>query len=205
MTPSTIRWMIAAGALLAVAVGGVVALESRAHTSNELLSGSFDPPRPAPPIDLQGSNGARLHLGDQHGKVVILEFGFTYCQAVCPVTLGHLTEVFRKLGDAARGVQVIFVTVDPKRDSPARLAEYLAAFDPSFLGATGTPDELAGVRAAYGVLAQEVASSDPGLGYQVNHSSSIYLIDRAGMLRALIPFGRPVDDIVHDIKLVLEL
>jgi protein SCO1 len=199
------KWVLAAGGFLAVASVAVgVAIESRGPQKKEFTSGLFDPPRPAPPIlGLQGSNGKPLRMEDHRGKVVILEFGFTYCQAVCPVTLGHLTEVFRKLGDAARDVQVVFVTVDPKRDNPARMAEYLATFNPSFLGATGTPEALAAVRSEYGVVAEEVASSDPRLGYAVNHSSSIYLIDRAGMLRALIPFGRPVDDIVNDVELLL--
>ena len=76
--------------------------------------------------------------------MVILEFGYTFCEDVCPVTLARLTEVYKKLGSAARDVQLIYVTVDPERDNPERLREHLAAFNPSFLGATGTPDELAG-------------------------------------------------------------
>src|SRR5262249_51793222 len=101
--------------------------------------------------------------------------------------------------------QLIFVTVDPERDSPERLREHLAAFNANFLGATGAPDELAAVRKAYGVVAEQVVSRNPKLGYEVNHSSSLYLVDRQGKIRGLVPFRTPVDDIVHDLELLLKM
>lgn len=170
-----------------------------------LRSGAFEPPREAPAFSLDGSNGKKLSLRDHLGKVVILFFGFTFCEKVCPVTLARLTEVCKKLGSAARDVQVIYVTVDPKRDSPERLREHLAAFNPSFLGATGTPDELAAVRKTYGVVAEQVVSRNQALGYEVNHSSSLYLVDRQGKVRGLVPFGTPAGDIVHDLELLLKM
>lgn len=166
-------------------------------------SGVFDPPREAPELDLQGADGSRVSLAPHRGKVVILEFGFTTCATICPVTLAKLVEVHKKLGAAASDVQVIFVTVDPKRDTPERLREYLSAFHPSFLGATGTPEELAAVREAYGVIATEAASENELIGYEVHHSSSIYLIDREGKLRLLSPFGKSADDVLHDVQLLL--
>lgn len=170
-----------------------------------LRSGTFEPPREAPAFSLDGSNGKKLSLRDHLGKVVILFFGFTFCEKVCPVTLARLTEVCKKLGSAARDVQVIYVTVDPKRDSPERLREHLAAFNPSFLGATGTPGELAAVRKTYGVVAEQVVSRNQALGYEVNHSSSLYLVDRQGKVRGLAPFGTPAGDIVHDLELLLKM
>ena len=77
---------------------------------------------------------------------------------------------------------------------------YLTAFNPTFLGATGTPDELQTVQKAYGVVAKQVVSPNPALGYAVDHSSSLFLVDRQGKLRGLVPFGTPVDDIVHDLS-----
>src|SRR5439155_1329552 len=142
--------------------------------------------------------------GQYRGKVVILEFGFTYCEKVCPVTLAKLVEVFKKLGAESAGVQLVFVTVDPERDSPARLREYLSFFNPAFLGATGPPKELDSVRQSYGVIATKEAAENKKLGYQVHHSSSIYLIDREGKLRALAPFGKSADDVVHDLRLLLK-
>lgn len=170
-----------------------------------LRCGTFDPLREAPAFSLDGSNGKKLILRDHLGKVIILEFGFTFCEEVCPVTLARLTEVYKKLGGAAGDVQMIFVTVDPKRDSPERLREHLSAFNSSFLGATGTPDELGAVQKAYGVGAKQVVSPNPSLGYALEHSSSLYLIDRQGKLHGLVPFGTAVDDMVHDLNLLLKM
>jgi protein SCO1/2 len=195
-----------AGALVLplVALGAHYALRRPAQAEQGLRSGTFDPPREAPTFNLDGSNGSKLSPRDHLGKVVIVEFGYTYCQDVCPITLAHLTEAYKKMGSAARDVQLIYVTVDPARDSPERLREHLAAFNPSFLGATGTPDDLQAVQKAYGVVAKQVVSPNPALGYAVDHSSSLYLVDRQGKLRGLVPFGTPVDDIVHDLEFLLK-
>ena len=128
-----------------MALGAHFAFRQPPRAEQGLRSGTFEPPREAPAFNLDGSNGKKLSLRDHLGKVVIVEFGYTYCQEVCPITLAHLTEVYKKLGSAARDVQLIYVTVDPARDSPERLREHLAAYNPSFLGATGTPDELQAV------------------------------------------------------------
>lgn len=197
--------LVGALVLPLVALGTYFAFWRPPRAEQGLRSGTFEPPREAPAFSLDGSNGKKLSLRDHLGKVVILEFGFTLCVEVCPVTLARLTEVHQKLGSAAPDVQLIYVTVDPKRDTPERLREHLAAFNPSFLGATGTPDELAAVQKAYGVVAEQVVSRYQELGYEVNHSSSLYLIDRQGKIRGLVPFGTPEDDIVHDIELLLKM
>lgn len=196
-----------AGALLLplVALGTYFAFRPAQRAEQGLRSGTFEPAREAPAFSLEGSNGKKLNLRDHLGKVVILQFGFTFCEEVCPVTLARLTEVYKKLGSAAGEVQLIYVTVDPKRDNAERLREHLEAFNPSFLGATGTPEELAAVRKAYGVVAEQVVSKNKALGYEVNHSSSIYLVDRQGKVRGLVPFGTLPDDIVHDIELLLKM
>jgi protein SCO1/2 len=106
----------------------------------------------------------------------------------------------RKLGALGSQVQVIYLTVDPERDSTERLKEYLAAFDPSFVGGSGSAAQMAAVRSSYGVTAQKVGT---GSDYAVAHSSFIYLITREGKLRALMPFGHKADDYVHDISMLL--
>jgi protein SCO1/2 len=170
--------------------------------SAELKSGEFSPPRMAPDFTLQGSNGKPLRLADYQGKVVALGFGFTYCPAVCPTTLAQLAAVKQKLGAAAKDFQVVYVTVDPDRDTPARMKTYLAGFDSSFLGATGTAAQLAQVRQEYGISSVRIDGGSAA-NYGFNHSSFIYLIDRAGKLRALSPYGRAVDDVVHDVNALL--
>jgi len=165
-----------------------------------LKAGSFEPPRAAPDFVLAGSDGSALQLSKLHGKVVLMSFGYTHCPAVCPTTLATLAEARRSLGKDAGAVQVVFVTVDPERDDAATMRQYVAAFDPSFLGATGKPEALAAVRRSYGVVARKVPLGD---GYGVDHSSSIFLIDREGRLRAQMPYGRDARDFAHDVRLLL--
>jgi protein SCO1/2 len=196
----------AVGALLLplVVLGTRFAMLRAPQAEQGLRTGAFDPPHEAPDFNLDGSNGKKLSPRDYKGKVVIVEFGYTYCQDVCPITLAHLTQAWKKMGGAANDVQLIYITVDPARDNPDRLREHLTAFNPSFLGATGTPEELQAVEKAYGVVAKQVASKNPLLPYAMDHSSSLYLVDRQGKLRALVPFGTPVDDIVHDLNFLLK-
>ncbi len=166
----------------------------------DLRAGTFDPPRQAPEIALQGSDGAPLELARFRGKVVILQFGFTSCPKVCPTTLASLAEARRKLGDKARELQVVYVTVDPERDDVERLKKYLAGFDATFVGGTGTEQQLEAVRKDYGIAAAKIAANGD---YTFSHSSYTYLIDRAGKLRALMPYGQSSDDYVHDVELLL--
>ena len=176
-----------------------------AADNSGLKSGVFDPPRPAPEFSLRGSDGVDFKLNRFRGKVVALGFGYTFCPDVCPTTLAELAQARKKLGPQAKDFQVVYITVDPERDSAARLKTYLSAFDDSFLGATGTPEQLAKVRKDYGIaIAKKSVGSDPS-AYLVHHSSFVYFIDREGRLRAMLPFGgRTVDDIAHDIRSLLK-
>lgn len=202
--------------LLAIAVSGcgrdgesgsiraTPAGEAPAGLASDFKSGVFDPPRTAPDFELPGSNGSPLTLEQFRGKVVVVQFGFTMCPSVCPTTLTNLTQAFRILGPRSSDVQLVFVTVDPQRDTPERLHEYLAFFDPSFLGVTGTEEQLQAVQQQYGVEATRAVSADKELGYEMHHSSSLYLVDRAGLLRVMVPFRKAPKDIAHDLDLLLK-
>jgi protein SCO1/2 len=175
-------------------------LASFAASAGEALkAGVFDPPRLAPDFALAGSNGQPLKLDAYRGKVVLLGFGFSQCTAVCPVTLATLRQARKMLGAQARDVQVLYITVDPDNDDAAQLKRWLGAFDPRFIGGTGTHNQLAAVRQAYGIEAKKIAGPDG----KFSHSSFIYLIDRQGRLRALMPYGRGAGDYVHDVRLLL--
>lgn len=171
-----------------------------AASAPELKAGVFDPPRPAPAFSLRGSDGAELTLARFRGKVVILEFGFTSCPDVCPTTLAALAQARKQLGPQADGLQVVYITVDPERDDVARLRDYLKGFDPSFVGGTGTPEQLEAVRREYGIAASRTSL---GASYGFSHSSFTYLIDREGKLRALMPYGHASGDYAHDVKILL--
>ena len=179
----------------------LLALGADASEPPALKAGVFDPAREAPDFTLHGSDGAALRLSHFRGKVVLLGFGYTSCPNVCPVTLAVLAQAQRKLGVLGAQVQVIYLTVDPERDDVEHLKSYLAAFDPSFLGGTGSAEQMAAVRKDYGVTAAKVGN---GPNYGVAHSSSIYLISRDGKLKALMPFGHKADDYVHDIAALLQ-
>lgn len=181
-----------------IAVANNVVAESTA-----LKSGVFEPPRMAPDFSLASSRDNTFTLSEQRGKLVVLGFGFSHCSNVCPMTLANLAQAAKNLGTLADQVQVVYVTVDPERDTPARLHEYLANFNPHFIGVTGSAEALATVRQAYGIIAQKEVHKNGGT-YEVHHSSYIYLIDREGLLRALVPFGKSANDITHDIKLLLQ-
>jgi protein SCO1/2 len=168
----------------------------------QLKGGVFDPPRPAPEIALPASTGKPFRLSEQRGKVVVLEFGFTHCPAVCPVSLASLTEARRLLGPRAKDVQVLFVTVDPARDSADHLRDYLARFDPTFIGITGSEAQIAQLLKTYGISATKIPIAGTR-EYNMNHSSYLYFIDREGRQRSMLPFGRPAADIAHDLAILL--
>lgn len=176
------------------------ALVTGAAERPALRAGVFEPPRAAPELSLEASSGGPLSLAEHRGKVVLLGFGFTSCPQVCPTTLGVLAQARKRLGPLGEQVQVIYVTVDPERDTADRMRAYLKGFDPTFVGGTGTPAQLAVVRKNYGVMAER---KNIGNSYSVAHSSSVYLIDRNGLLRAMMPYGRAPEDYVHDLQALL--
>lgn len=165
-----------------------------------IKAGVFSPPRLAPDFSLSGSNGSELKLSTYRGKVVVLAFGFTSCPDVCPITLATLAQARKKLGADGNEVQVVYITVDPERDDVARMRAYLAAFDPTFVGGTGTPEQLDAVRKEYGIMATRKVV---GTSQLYGHSSFTYLIDGQGKLRALMPYGHSADDYVHDLRILM--
>lgn len=169
-----------------------------------LKAGVFEPARMAPDFAVRGSDGKELKLSSYRGKLVVLEFGYTSCVDVCPVSLAMLTQARKQLGALASQVQVIYVTVDPERDTPERMRKYLGAFDPAILGATGTPEQMAKVRKDYGISATRKMIDGSKTDYVVGHSSFLYFIDREGKLRALLPYGRTADDVAHDAAILLK-
>jgi protein SCO1/2 len=177
------------------------ALAAGAAEAPAFKAGLFDPPRQAPEFSLEGTDGHELRMSRYRGKVVLLAFGYSSCTAVCPVTLATLAAAHRELGPLAPDVQVLYVTVDPEKDVPARLQAFLRKFDASFIGGTGTAAQLESVRRDYGISAQKIRTGD---GYAYSHSSFTYLIDRAGRIRALMPYGHSPGDYVNDLRLLLK-
>lgn len=166
-----------------------------------LKAGVLSPALPAPELKLHGSDGQPLNLARFHGKVVLLAFGFSSCGEVCPITLATLAGARKKLGSDAADVQVVYITVDPERDDAARMKKFLGSFDPTFVGGVGSRAEIDVAQASYGISSSKQVYADGN--YTIGHSSSIYLIDRGGRLRAVMPYGHSSDDFVHDLKILL--
>jgi protein SCO1/2 len=149
----------------------------------ESLPGTvFDPPMEVGDFTLTSHTGEPLSLSDLRGKVVMLFFGYTNCPDVCPTTLAEFKRVKTLLGDDAQQVAFVFISVDGARDTPERLAAYVHAFDPDFIGLTGTDAEIRAVGQDYGVFYQRVDYDNP-TNYLVDHTASSFVIGPAGRWR----------------------
>ena len=154
-------------------------------------------------FELSRGDGSRFRLNDMRGKAVLLFFGYTSCPDVCPTTLAELKQALDELDEEkSRQVQVVFVTVDPERDTPELVQEYVNHFNPDFIGLSGSESELVQVWQKYGVF-REIVDGTSAAGYIVNHTARVTLIDQDGNMRVSFAFETPVEDIVHDLKLLL--
>ena len=147
------------------------------------------------------SAGGPVALQDFRGKLVLVYFGYTYCPDVCPTSLAATAEGLKLLTpeELAR-VAMLFVSVDPERDTPARLKEYSEFFHPIIIGVTGTPDELAAIARRYGVFYARQAMDTAGGGYVVDHTSDTYIVGADGKLAGKIAHATPADQVVAEIR-----
>ncbi|RIH84795.1 SCO1 protein [Meiothermus luteus] len=163
-------------------------------------------PRPAADFRLTGSDGKAYTLKSFRGKAVLIFFGFVNCPDVCPTTLAELSKVYQALTPAEQGrVQVLMITADPERDTPAVLEKYVTFFDPRFLGLTGTPNQVAEVAKGYGVFYQK-SQIKSAREYSVDHTASVFLVDPRGRLRLIYGYGkaRQTDRVLQDLRWVLK-
>ena len=154
-------------------------------------------------FELTDFNGKARTLADFRGKVVLLFFGFTNCPDMCPTTLAKLGQAMRLLGSDADRVQGLFVTVDPRRDTPQVLAQYVPAFYPAFLGLYGTEQQTVDAAKEFKVYFQAQKPSEAG-SYTVDHSSPVFALDWRGRLRLLISAEKGVESVVHDLRILLK-
>lgn len=141
-------------------------------------------------------------LADYRGKAVVVFFGFTQCPDVCPTTLADLAETMRRLGSDAERVAVLFVTVDPERDTPELLAKYVPAFDPRFVGLSGDAAAIERTAKEFKVLYQKQPGKAPG-SYSMDHSAGSFVFDPQGRLRLYVSHGQGPDVFTHDLRALL--
>lgn len=155
-------------------------------------------------LSLRDHSGRAVTLNTFRGKVVVLAFGYTHCPDVCPTTLSDMAEALRRMPDnkAAR-VQMLFVTLDPLRDTPEVLAGYVPYFHPEFLGLMGSEEEVKTAALEFRV-AYRKHQTEGASGYLLDHSAGSYVLDKTGKLRLYLPFGHKPDDIAHDLTLLIQ-
>jgi protein SCO1/2 len=155
--------------------------------------------QPVTNFTLTGPGEQPVSLVDFRGKVVMIYFGYTFCPDVCPATMVELRDALDILGRRREDVQVLMITVDPERDTAEVLEEYLAHFDESFIGLTGTPDELIAVTAPMGIFFERHEGSAAS-GYLVDHTATVAVLDKDGKLRLIYPFGITGEEMAADLK-----
>jgi len=148
-------------------------------------------------FELTSHNGKKKNINDFKGKVVAIFFGFASCPDICPTTMFELKKIKSDLGEKSKEFKVLFISLDPERDTPELLSKYVPSFDPSFIGLTGTEEDIKKITQQFKVYRKKVIQGD---SYTIDHSSGLYLIDREGKIRIRHSYGTEIKLIVEDIK-----
>lgn len=152
---------------------------------------------------LQDHNGTLRQLSDFQGKVVLLFFGYTQCPDACPTTMADLADIKKTLGKDGERLQVLFISVDPERDTPTLLKAYMENFDPTFLALIAAPDKLPALAKDYKIYYKKVEGSSP-TSYTMDHSAGIYIYDPKGHLRLFSRYRAPKEGLERDLRVLLK-
>lgn len=153
-------------------------------------------------LDMLDTAGNRKTLADFEGKVLLIFFGYTQCPDVCPTAMAQAAQAIKILGDKAKEVQVIMISVDPERDTPEILDSYVNVFNPNFIGLTGNPEQLEKTARSFKAFYTKEPTGNPK-HYAINHTSAFYLMDKSGDSRALLGPTLTPEEMAHDIELLL--
>lgn len=191
--------------LVGLVIGLVAILViSRIFVKPYQFQGSLiDPPLPAADFTLTTQDNSAFSLSAQRGKIVLMFFGYTNCPDECPTTLADYKNIIESLKEKSKDVRFILVTVDPERDTPAVLKNYINFFNPDIIGLTGGEAALKAVWNSYGIYVVKEPASDNSNNYSVDHTLRIFLIDQQGNLRLTYPYGFDKNGMVGDIRHLL--
>lgn len=193
-----LRGVVAAGLLVSLLAGCQQSTPPQpAFLATDITGAAF-----ARDFALTDHNGQARALGDFRGQVVAVFFGYTHCPDVCPTTLSDFAEALKQLGDQAERVQVLFVTVDPERDTPELLREFVPAFNPRFLGMYTDAESLKELAQEFKVVYEKNSVRGPG-DYLIDHSAGTYVFDTRGRIRLLVPYGSDATSIAQDLRALL--
>ncbi len=172
-------------------------------TPTQMFGAMINPPKPMGDFSLESAKGS-VSLSEFRGKLVVIYFGYTACPDVCPTTLANLRQALELLDEQqARQVQILFVSVDWKRDQPAKVTDYAHAFNPSFVGLTGSQEQIDLVTRQFGIF-YVINPADANGFYSVDHTASTSVLDRQGNLTALWSYGMPPSEIASDMRNLLK-
>lgn len=169
----------------------------------EFKGSVFEPPLPLPDFELNDINGQTFHLSDVNGNIALIYFGYTFCPDVCPLTLSDIKKALTDLEGRER-IKVIFISVDPERDTPEVLARYLAAFDSSYIGLTDDFEKIETAMKPFGVFAEKEEVTGSAAGYLVSHTARVYLVTPEQELLVTYPFGFEAEDLRSDLTFLLQ-
>ncbi|MEN9559909.1 MAG: hypothetical protein RLZZ502_1120 [Pseudomonadota bacterium] len=193
------KFLLSLLSLLTLLIAACAPADKPKFTYTDITGAAF-----ARELTLSDHHGKPRTLADFKGKVVIVSFGFTHCPDVCPTTLATFAGVKQALAEKGKDLQVLFVTVDPERDTEALLRQYVPAFDPSFLGLRGSLAQTKSAADEFKVVYQKSAGASPST-YTVDHSTQSYVFDRQGRVRLLLPHQAPVAKITADLQQLLQV
>ncbi|HEX6947569.1 MAG TPA: SCO family protein [Acidimicrobiia bacterium] len=192
-------------ALILALISVLAVAACRAPVTTDQLQGvKVENPTPKPEFTLTDTEGSPYDFAEEtEGKVALLYFGYTSCPDICPTHMAQIAEVLEQYPQLEREVEVVFVTVDPERDTPERLRQYLDSFHPSFVGLTGTPEELEAAQRAANV---PVATFDgEGPDYTVNHAAYVIAYAPDGLSHSIYPFGTRQAQWNNDLRVLAEM
>jgi protein SCO1/2 len=198
-----VLFALAISAAAAGAWFGMSVFDKGAEPAPELATGTLLPsPRPLAPFSLTNQDGATMTADSLRGHWTFVAFGFTSCPDVCPTTMANLAALSDRLAEREAAAEFLFVSVDPERNTPEGIGQYVRYFNPSFLGATGTHEELRGLTGQLGVLYARAPEQDTAMGYLVDHSASILLLDPQVRLAAVFSGPHRPDAMAQDLEAI---
>lgn len=202
-------WLTAGCTTFAASTDGVVThvddAAVEAGDTSALLGAVFDPPRALSDFSLMSTTGAPFTLSDHRGEAILLYFGYRSCPDFCPTTFADMRRVYRDLGEpVTERLNVVFVTLDPARDTLDIMTQYVASFHPDFIGLRDEGAGLAALMADFGVVSEQRIVGESSLSYLIDHTASVFLIGTDGRLVAQYLYGTDYRDIVHDVGVLLQ-
>lgn len=178
-----------------IVAGLLTYLVTRSYYTGDYKYHGISYNKEAPGFELDDHKGSKTRLADLEGNYILLTFGYTHCPDVCPTTLSELNKTVKQLGSKKENVRVVFITVDPERDTQKRLKEYIPFFNKNFLGLTGNENTISKVAESYSIFYEKEFSTSRAK-YFIDHTPSVFLIDKGGKLSLIYPYNRIDPDLI---------